>query len=171
MGGTFDSVGFTDGNVHLIPAFFTVLGIGDGLMLGFDLGAFTSEASGRHPSDAPVDRLAVDAFGVFRPAARYRADDKSYEMRVLHALAAELGLGFERDGRASHSGTRFVLRTGARVDLPLSPAGEPSEVRLRIAVRRALGLYTPKVLNLMTGTEADVGDSAAELYAALVVVF
>jgi hypothetical protein len=171
IGGTFDSVGFNDGNAHLIPAFFTVLGIGDGLMFGGELGAFTSAASGRHPSDSPVDRLGVDAFGVFRPAARYRADDKSYETRVLHTLAGELGLGFERDGRSAHSGTRFVLRTGARIDLPLSPAEEPSEVRLRLAVRRGIGLYTPKVLNLMTGTSTDVGDSAAEVYAAVVIVF
>ena len=171
FGGTFDSVGFNDGNAHVIPAFFSVLGIGDGLLFGVDLGAFASQASGRHLKDAPVDRLAVDLYGVLRPGALYLPDDRSYQMRVLHALAVEVGLGFERDGRSAISGTRFMMHTGARVDLPLSAAGEPSDLRLRFAVRRAFGLYTPKLYSAQTGDVTGVGDSAAELYAALVVVF
>jgi hypothetical protein len=170
MGSTFDSVGFSDGGVHAIPAFVTVLGVGDG-RLGLDLGAFASEAAGRHPRDAPVDRLAVDLFGVIRPAARYHADDSRYQMRILHALAAEFGLGFERDGRSAISGTRFVVHTGARADLPLAPIGEPTQLNLRIAVRRALGLYTPRLSGAQGSTVTQVGDSAAELYAAIVVVF
>ena len=70
-----------------------VLGIGDGL-LGLDLGAFaTSATRAQRQSDSPVDRLAVDLFGVVRPAALHRRDDRSFGMRVLHSLAAELGLG------------------------------------------------------------------------------
>jgi hypothetical protein len=148
-----------------------MLGIGDGQLLGVDLGVFASEASGRHPKDNPIDRLAVDAYGVVRPAAAYHRDDLSYQMRVLHALAAEVGLGFERDGRSARSGTRFMLHTGARIDLPLSPAGEPSDLRLRLAVRRDLGLYTPTLSSAQSADVTSVGDSTAELYAALVVVF
>jgi hypothetical protein len=171
MGGTLDSVGFSDGSVHAIPAFFAMLGIGDGLLVGADLAGFVSQASGRHLGETPVDRLALDAFGVVRPAVRYRPGDQSYEMRVLHALAAELGLGFERDGLGNISGTRFLIHTGARADLPLSPASEPSDLRLRFGVRRAIGLYTPTLRTSSGVAVTSVGDSAAELYAALVVVF
>jgi hypothetical protein len=171
MGASFDSAGFTDGT-HAIPAFFAVGGFGDGL-LGFELGAFASSASGRYPmtADTPVDRLALDAFGVVRPAARVRSDDLRYRFRVLHTVAAELGLGYERDGHTSGSGSRFQIHTGARVDLPLLPAGRTSELRLRLAYRHAFGLYTPLVAATPTGgTVTAVGDSN-ELYAALVTVF
>ena len=80
------------------------------------------------------------------------------------------GLGLERDGRSAISGTRFLVHLGARVDLPLTPVREASELRLRLAVRRGLGLYKPK-LYAHGGTSTSVGDTAAELYAALVVVF
>jgi len=170
MGGTFDTVGFDDGDVRVIPTFVSVLGIGDG-PFGFDLGAYASEAAGRHGNQNPVDRLAVDAFGVIRPGAWYRPADVSYQLRVLRGLAAELGLGFERDGRSAKSGTRFVLHAGARADFPLTPAGEPTELRLRIAVRRGIGLYTPKIYGTTVSDVTSVSDSAAELYAALVVVF
>jgi hypothetical protein len=171
MGASFDSAGFTDGT-HAIPAFFAVGGFGDGL-LGAELGAFASSASGRFPmaNATPVDRLALDAFGVVRPAARVRPDDQRYGFRVLHTVAVELGLGYERDGHTSGAGTRWQIHTGARVDLPLFPAGWPSELRLRLAYRRALGLYTPLVSATPTGgTVTAVGDSN-ELYAALVTVF
>jgi hypothetical protein len=170
MGSSFDAVGFDDKNVRAIPTFVTVLGIGDGAF-GFDLGAYAAEAAGRHGNQNPVDRLALDAFGVIRPGSWYRPTDVNYPLRVLRALAAELGLGFERDGRSAVSGTRFVLHVGARADLPLSPAGEPTELRLRIAVRRGIGLYTPKLYGSTVADVTSVGDTSAELYAALVVVF
>jgi hypothetical protein len=174
VGATFDSTGFSDGG-HLIPAFFGVGGFGDGLW-GFDLGAFSSSASGRFTSpdqlnDAPVDRLALDAFGVIRPAARVRRDDQGYGFRVLHTVAAELGLGVERDGRSMVSGSRFEVHTGGRVELPLTPRDQPSELRLRLAVRHAFGLYTPEVAVAQGSTAVtSVGDST-EFYAALAVVF
>jgi len=170
MGGSFDAVGFDDHDVRAIPTFVSVLGIGDGAY-GFDLGAYATEAAGRHGNQNPIDRLAVDAFGVIRPGAWFRPDDARYQLRVLRGLAAELGLGFERDGRSAVSGTRFVVHVGARADFPLTPAREPTELRLRLAVRRGIGLYTPKLYGSTAADVTSVGDSAAELYAALVVVF
>jgi hypothetical protein len=164
MGACFDATGFPDGT-HAVPAFFGIGGFGDGLA-GFELGAFASSASGRYlmAGYAPIDRLALDAFGVVRPAARVRPDDLRYGSRVLRTIAVELGLGYERDGHTTASGSRVQIHTGARIELPLTPAGQASELRLRLAYRRAIGLYTPQV----TGT--DVGDSN-EIYAALAVVF
>ena len=170
MGASLDAVGFDDGDVRPIPSFFTVLGIGDG-PYGFDIGAFASEAAGRHGTQSPIDRLALDAFGVIRPGNWYRPADTSYGLRVLRGLGAELGLGFERDGRSAVSGTRFLLHTGARADLPISPAGEPTELRLRIAARRGFGLFTPKLYGATASDFTNVEDSMVELYAALVVVF
>ena len=170
MGATLDPTGFPDG-AHLIPAFFGVGGFGDGLA-GFDLGAFSSAASGRFPTDtdSPVDRLALDAFGVLRPAARVRPGDQRYRMRVLRTIGAELGLGFERDGQVVVSGTRWVIHTGARIEFPLT-SGQASELRLRLAARRAFGLYTPELsANSGPNPIISVGDST-ELYAALAVVF
>ena len=169
MGATLDPTGFASGG-HFIPAFFGIGDVGDGLV-GFSMGAFSSAASGRFPTtDSPVDRLALDAFGVYRPAARVRPGDQRYRMRVLRTLGAELGLGFERDGQVVVSGTRWVIHTGARIEFPLT-SGQASELRLRLAVRRAFGLYTPE-LSTKSGSNGtiSVGDST-ELYAALAVVF
>ena len=169
MGATRDATGFPGGG-HFIPAFFGVGGFGDGLV-GFDLGAFSSAASGRFPTtDSPVDRLALDAFAVLRPAARALPGDQRYRMRVLRTLGVELGLGFERDGQVVVSGSRGVIHTGARIEFPLT-TGQAGELRLRLAVRRAFGLYTPE-LSTKTGSNGtiSVGDST-ELYAALAVVF
>jgi hypothetical protein len=175
MGATFDATGFADGGTHAIPAFFGVGGFGDGLF-GVDLGSFASSASGRFhgelngETDSPVDRLALDAFGVIRPAARVRPGDDRYRLRVLRTVAAELGLGVERDGRLTGSGSRFALHTGARVELPLTRPRQPSELRLRLAVRRAIGLYTPKLSGATSSDITSVGDTN-EIYAALAVVF
>ena len=169
FGATRDPTGFPDGG-HFIPAFFGVGGFGDGL-IGFDLGAFSSAASGRFPTtESPVDRLALDAFGVLRPAARVHPDDQRYRMRVLRTLGVELGLGFERDGQVVISGSRWVVHTGARIEFPLT-TGQAGELRLRLAVRRAFGLYTPE-LSTQSGSNGtiSVGDST-ELYGALAVVF
>jgi hypothetical protein len=169
FGATRDPVGFSNGG-HFIPAFFGVGGFGDGL-LGVDLGAFSSAASGRFPTtDSPVDRLALDAFGVLRPAARLHPGDQRYRMRVLRTLGLELGLGFERDGQVVISGSRWVVHTGARLEFPLT-TGQAGELRLRLAVRRAFGLYTPE-LSPPSGSSRTirVGDST-ELYGALAVIF
>jgi hypothetical protein len=172
MGSSLDSVGFSDGNKHAIPAFFMILGIGDGRLLGLDLSAFASSATrSDRASASPIDRLAVDLFGVARPVAWYRPDDGEFGARFLRALAVELGLGFERDGRSAVSGTRFLIHTGARADVPLTPPNESTDLRLRLGVRRAFGLYTPKLYGASRSDVTNVGDTAAELYAALVVVF
>ena len=142
---------------------------------GSILGAFSSSASGRSPASAvdqvPVDRLALDAFGVIRPAARVHRDDCRYGYRVLHTVAVELGVGLERDGRTMVSGSRFEVHTGARVEFPLTPAGLPSELRLRLAMRRAIGLYTPEVAVAPGSAQATAVGDSTELYAALAVVF
>lgn len=170
MGTSFDSVGFSGGR-EAVPTFVGVLGIGDGL-LGLDLGAFaTSATRAQRQSDSPVDRVAVDLFGVVRPAALHRRDDRSFEMRVLHSLAAELGLGLERAGRSNISGTRFLIHLGATVDVPLTPASEATELRLRLGVQRNIGLYTPKLYGNTTSDVTEVVDTAVEVYAALAVVF
>ena len=168
VGATLDSTGFP-GGAHAIPAFFGVGGFGDGLW-GGDLGAFSSAASGRFPTaDSPVDWLALDAFAVLRPAARLRPGDQRYRMRVLRAVGAELGLGLERDGQVVVSGSRWVIHTGARIEFPLT-SGQASELRLRLAVRRAFGLYTPELSKSVSSPTISVGDST-ELYGALAVVF
>ena len=174
MGATRDATGFPDG-AHLIPAFFATGGFGDGFW-GIDLGVFSSSASGRFSGpdqvdDSPVDRLALDAFGVVRPFARVRRDDQRYGLRVVRTIGAELGFGLERDSRVVVAGSRWEIHTGARIELPLTPAGEASELRLRFAFRRAIGLYTPKLSGgSAEGGITSVGDSN-ELYAALAVVF
>jgi hypothetical protein len=172
MGGSLDSVGFSDGNPHLIPAFVMVLGIGDERLFGLDLSTIaTSATRSDRASASPVDRLGVDLFGVARPLSWFRAGDRRWGPRFLRALAVELGLGFERDGRSAVSGTRFLLHTGWRADIPLTPASEPTELRLRLGVRRAFGLYTPKLYGASRSDVTEVGNTDGELYAALVVVF
>lgn len=89
---------------------------------------------------------------------------------MLRTAAAELGLGFERDGRVTGSGTRFALHTGARVELPLTRTGQSSELRLRLAARRDVGLFTPKLYGATASDVTLVGDST-EIYAALAVIF
>jgi len=170
MGASFDSVGFAEGH-GAVPTFVGVLGIGDGL-LGLNLGAYaTSATRAQRQKDSPVDRLAVDLFGVVRPAARYQRDDHGFGMRVLHSLAAELGPGLERAGRSNISGTRFLIHVGATVDLPLSPEREATELRVRLGVRKNIGLYTPKLYGATASDVTEIRDTAAELYAALAVVF
>jgi hypothetical protein len=142
--------------------------------VGVDFGAFSSSAFGRYngPDQFPIDRLALDAFAVVRPAARYRLDDQRYRMRVLRLLAVELGMGLERDGTTTASGTRFVVHTGARAEFPLARRGQPSELRLRLGIRRAFGLYTPVVAAGPPGStvNVEVRDSF-ELFGGLAVVF
>jgi hypothetical protein len=92
-------------------------------------------------------------------------------MRVLKSAGLELGFGLERDGRATATGYRFTVHLGARVDLPLTPAGSASELRVRLAAGRNLGLYTPKLYGANAGDVTEVGDTAGELFAALVAVF
>jgi hypothetical protein len=169
MGATFEPVGF-DGGARAVPAFFATGGVGDG-RFGFDFQAFASAATGRERQADPIDRVALDAFGVWRPAGGYRTDDRRWRMRLLRTLGVEVGMGLERTGRTTTAGSRFTVHTGARVELPLSPANEPSELRLRFGVRRSFGLYTPRLASSTAGDVTEVGDTAAEVYAAVVVVF
>ena len=153
MGSSFDSVGFSGGDARPSRRSWACWGSATGCS-GLDLGAFaTSATRAQRQADSPVDRLARGPFGVVRPGALHRRDDRSFGMRVLHSLAAELGLGLERAGRSNISGTRFLIHAGATVDVPLTPASEATELRLRLGVRRNIGLYTPK---LYGSTASDV---------------
>jgi hypothetical protein len=169
MGASFDSTGFS-GSTETVPAFFASGGVGADWRVGVELAAFASEASGRFMAPAtPIDRLALAAVGVVRPFAwRLAADDPRYRARLARGAAVEVGLGLERDGTTSRAGSRFGLHLGARLDIPLGPAGGTSELRLRLAVRRMEGLYTPQIS--VNETVLSIGDSV-ETYAALVTIF
>jgi hypothetical protein len=167
MGASFESAGLGTAGTSLVPAFFATGGVGDDWPIGVELAAFATSASGRFHGehDAPIDRLALAVVGVARPFAwKLRLDDPRYLARVLRGLAVELGVGVERDGTTIRAGSRVGVHGGARLELPLSRAPERKELRLRFAVRRMQGLYTPRVGAI------DVGDGL-ELYATLVSAF
>jgi hypothetical protein len=162
MGASFDDTGLSQ--THAIPAFFATGGVGVDWPVGFDLEAFSTAAQGRYDG-TPVDRLALDAVGVVRPFAwKIAVDDRRYRARLVRATGLELGVGLERDGTPTRAGSRFGLHLGVRFEIPLGLPGYASELRLRLAVRRMQGLYTPRIQDM------DVGDSV-ETYAALVSVF
>jgi hypothetical protein len=166
VGQSFDATGFSPARTERVPAMFATGGLGADWPVGAELAVFASSAVGRYRgSDAPIDRLALDAVGVVRPLAwKVSLEDRRYRARLVRAAAIELGLGLERDGTTLRAGSRFGLHLGARLEVPLGPAGARSELRLRLGARRMQGLYTPRV-----GT-VDVGDSV-EIYAALVTIF
>jgi hypothetical protein len=167
MGVSFDSTGLSPQRTAAVPSFFAVGGFGDGFA-GIDFGVFASTASGRfRPPDAPVDRLAVDAMLVLRPLCHSVSPDQTaWGWRLLRTLGGELGVGFERDGRGVSAEQRTGARVGGRIELPLTAAADPSQLRLRLAVRR-----------LFAGTKdtnaaaVPVSDSALEVYGALALVF
>jgi hypothetical protein len=163
MGVSFDDAGLPARRA--IPSFFASGGVGVDWPVGFDLQAFSSSAVGRYYDGTPIDRLALDAFGVVRPFAwRLSAQDPRYRARLVRALGAELGLGLERDATTTRAGSRFGLHTGVRVEIPLGLPGYASELRLRLGARYLWGFYTPRV------QDVSVGDSA-EIYGALASVF
>jgi hypothetical protein len=168
MGASIDDAGLRAARLSAIPSFYATGGFGQGTF-GFDLGVFVNSATGRYRTpNLPVDRLGVDAMLVIRPFADFLFGN-SYDRRVLRTLALDVGLGYERDSRISR-GPEDVSRVGARVgvhaDLPLTPARERSELRLRLTVRRFVGLTSP------TFAEGDpVPDTRFELFGSLVVVF
>jgi len=168
MGASIDDAGLRAAGLSAIPSFYATGGFGQGTF-GFDLGVFANSATGRYRTpNLPVDRLGVDAMLVIRPFADFLLGD-SYDRRVLRTLALDVGLAYERDSRISR-GPEDVSRVGARVgihaDLPLTPARERSELRLRLTVRRFVGLTSP------TFAEGDpVPDTRFELFGSLVVVF
>src|SRR5262249_8075429 len=139
LGVTYDDTGFD--KARAVPAFFAMGAIGDG-PVGFEASAFASQATGRIYGDAvnmPVDRLARDLLAVGRPFARAAVREVSYGRRVMRSISLELGPGLERVGRGPMGGSRFGLHGGAYVELPLMPAGQLTEVRVRLGVRRWVG--------------------------------
>jgi hypothetical protein len=173
MGASFDDAGLVSG-LAAVPAFFVMGGFGDG-MIGFDLGLFTNSATGRFRTpNVPVDRLALDGMFVLRPGADRsfaRAADwaGAYGARIVRAAAVDLGVGYERASRVTsgpQSVDRFGFRIGAHLDVPLTPANATSELRLRLAVRRFVGMSHVTFPN---GDPAP--DTRAEVFAALAAVF
>ncbi len=104
-----------------------------------------------------------------RPFAwKIAVDDRRYRARLVRATGLELGLGLERDGTPTRAGSRFGLHLGVRFEIPLGLPGYASELRLRLAVRRMEGFYTPRIT--INAADVPVGNST-ELYATLVSVF
>lgn len=170
MGVSFDSAGNGDAGAQPTPAFYGTGGIGDGLG-GFEFLGYASSGAGRSRVHDPIDRLGLDLYGVLRPAARNAPEDDRYQYRVLRTLGAELGLGLERAGRTTSAGTRFVVHTGVRVELPITPRGGGGELRIRLGVRRDVGLYKPRIYGATAADVTYVSDTFAEIYTALVLVF
>ena len=106
---------------------------------------------------------------VVRPFAERLPGDERYRMRVLRTLALDLGLGYERDSRIERrpkTVARFGARVGVHVDVPLTPGGARSELRLRLTARRFVGASSS------TFPDGDPApDTRVELFAALAVVF
>jgi hypothetical protein len=167
MGASFDDTGLSPARTRAIPSFFAVGGFGDGF-IGLDLAVFASTASGRYrPPDAPFDRQALDAMVVVRPLCHSLPPDVvRFLPRIARTLGLELGGGFERDGRGQTAEHRFGFRLGGRLELPLTAASDPSQLRIRLAVRR---FYGGTVGNSDPNNPAK--DSALELYGALAVIF
>jgi hypothetical protein len=166
MGASFERSGLAPARTDTVPTFFAVGGFGEGLF-GVDLGLTATTASGRFRlPDAPVDRLGVDAMLVVRPWAASLAafETLSFSQSVLRTIAAEVGIGYEHDSRGLRAGSRMGARLGARVDVPLYPR-DPSQLRLRFAVRRFVGFYVPQV------DATDVKDTGLEAYGGLAVSF
>lgn len=169
MGASIDDAGLRAAGLSAVPSFYATGGFGRGTF-GFDLGVFVNSATGRYRTpNVPVDRLGVDGILVVRPFSDLYRSDGSYEVRVLRALALDLGLGYERDSRIAR-GSEDISRLGARVgihaDFPLTPALARSQLLLRLTARRFVGVTSP------TFPEGDTApDTRVELFASLAVVF
>ena len=168
-GASIDDAGMRAAGLSAVPSFYATGGFGQG-MFGFDVGLFANSATGRYRTpNVPVDRLGFDGMLVIRPFADFVPADERYRMRVLRMLALDLGLGYERDSRLSpgpESVDRFGARVGVHADVPLTPAGARSELRLRFTARRFVGASS----STFSGGDP-APDSRAELFAALAVVF
>ena len=167
MGVSFDQSGLTPQRTARIPSFFAVGGFGDGF-IGLDFAVFANNASGRYRApDVPVDRLAADALVAWRPACHgIDPEATAWGWRLLRTIALELGVGYERDGRGAGVDHRFGPRVGGRVELPLTRAGDPSQLRLRLGGRRFFG-----GTKVSGAADLPLKDSTLELYGALAVIF
>jgi hypothetical protein len=169
MGASIDDAGLHADGVSAVPSFYATGGFGKGTF-GFDVGVFVNSATGRYRApNVPVDRLGFDGMLVVRPFAELVSGDERYRMRVVRALAVDLGLGVERDSRIANGPEvvdRFGGRVGVHADVPLSPTGARSELRLRFTARRFVGATSS---TFPGGDPAP--DSRGELFAALAAVF
>ncbi len=169
MGASIDDAGLRAAGLSAVPSFYATGGFGQGTF-GVDLGLFANSATGRYRvPNVPVDRLGFDAMLVVRPFADWRLGDGRYGLRVARSLALDLGLGYERDSRiprVPEEVNRFGARVGVHVDLPLTPAGARSELRLRLTGRRFVSASN---VSFPGGDPAP--DTRGELFAALAAVF
>jgi hypothetical protein len=169
MGVSFDNVGLSDHRTVAVPSFQVLAGAGEGL-LGFEARLFSSAADGRYHqmangvNDMAVDRLGVDAMLALRPLYPRHAEDHAWLGRTLRALTLEVGFGGESDSLSQKSGRRYGLVVGGHVDVPLTPATDPSELRLRLIARRL-------VADTRTVGTTPVSDTRGELFGALAFVF
>ncbi len=169
MGGSFDSSGLVKGRTVLAPAFLVQAAVGDG-PIGFAARLLSTQASGRFHqicngvSDMPVDRLAIDLLFAIRPWAAGYTNDKSWGSRVARGLALNLGAGGENASVGQQSSFRIGIVVGAHVDLPLTPSGDATELRLRLGVRRMLAGEGTAGVVLVSDTSADVFGALAAVF-------
>jgi hypothetical protein len=169
MGASIDDAGLRAAGLSAVPSFYATGGFGEGAF-GVDLGLFANSATGRYRSpNVPVDRLGFDAMLVVRPFADFFPGDGRYRMRVLRAVALDLGLSYERDSRLApgpEEVDRFGSRVGVHIDVPLTPAEARSELRLRLTARRFVSAS-----NVVFPGGDPAPDTHGELFAALAAVF
>jgi hypothetical protein len=142
-------------------AYLFVAGLGGG-PLGLELRSFANA-----PQLGQPQRLGGDLLAVVRPFAFTLGDEAAspaWTRRVLRTIALTVGPALEQVAFDMQERWRLGVATGLHVDLPLGPAGRPSELRLRVGGRKMWGkrlAFTPR----------PVDDTDGELYAGLVVAF
>jgi hypothetical protein len=170
LGASFDSTGLVDGRTVGIPAFEVLGGIGQS-WVGFEARLLSNEAAGRYHAlsngvaDMAIDRLAVDLMVALRPFASYgRGSADRYGLRVLRSFTLAVGEATERASSGGPPLYRLGAVVGGHLDVPLTPARQASELRLRLSARRMFG-------DRGTLGSQSVSDTKAEVMAGVAVVF
>lgn len=172
LGASFDSTGLVDGRTVGIPAFEVLGGIGQS-WVGFEARLLSNEAAGRYHAlsngvaDMAIDRLAVDLMVALRPftgRGRGRGTADRYGLRVLRSFTLAVGEATERASSGGPPLYRLGVVVGGHVDVPLTPASQASELRLRLSARRMFG-------DRGTIGSESVSDTKAEVLAGVAVVF
>ncbi|MEO5769343.1 MAG: hypothetical protein ABIS92_13410 [Polyangia bacterium] len=174
MGVSLDSTGLVDSRTAAVPAFQVQLGVGEEF-LGFELRLFSTQASGRYhqraasltmlsPTDAPVDRLAMDVLLAVRPfSAIYRGDPR-WSSRVLKSVTVNVGAAGENAAAGNWAVARFGSVFGFHVDLPVVPQNSASGLSVRITGRRMAARQAYVAMTTVT-------DTVGELFGGLALSF